>query len=54
MIYDISVISKTQQFIGVNSDKANWTLAMMFGFSLLVDLVGLIWNIAILVLHFAR
>jgi hypothetical protein len=23
MIYDISVISKTQQFIGVNSDKAN-------------------------------
>jgi hypothetical protein len=29
-------------------------LGMIFGFRLLVDLVGLVWNIAILVLRFAR
>jgi hypothetical protein len=27
---------------------------MIFGFRLLVDLVGLVWNVAILVLRFAR
>lgn len=54
MVFDISAISKTQQFIGIDNTQINWTLAMMFGFRLLVDLVGLIWNIAIFVLRFAR
>lgn len=54
MVFDISVISKTQQFLTIDNTQLSWTLAMIFGFRLLVDLVGLIWNIAIFVLRFAR
>lgn len=54
LVFDISTISKTQQFISIDNAQLNWTLAMIFGFRLLVDLVGLIWNLAILVLRFAR
>jgi hypothetical protein len=54
MVFDISAISKTQQFLAIDNSQLNWTLAMIFGFRLLVDLVGLVWNIAILVLRFAK
>jgi hypothetical protein len=54
MIFDVSMISKTQQFIATDDKNVVWTVGMIFGFRLLVDLVGLIWNIAILILRFAR
>jgi hypothetical protein len=54
MIFDISMISKTQQFINTEDKQLTWTIGMIFGFRLLVDLVGLVWNIAMLVLRFAR
>jgi hypothetical protein len=31
-----------------------FNFVLIFGFRLLVDLVGLVWNIAILVLRFSR
>jgi hypothetical protein len=54
MVLDFKAISKTQQFMDVSDAKISWTLGMVFGFRLLVDLVGLVWNIAYLVLRFAR
>jgi hypothetical protein len=53
-IFDVSMISKTQQFIATDDRNIVWNIGMIFGFRLLVDLVGLIWNIAILVLRYVR
>jgi hypothetical protein len=54
MVFDVAVISKMQQFLNYEDSRLVWTLSMIFGFKLLVDLVGLVWNIAILFLRFAR
>jgi hypothetical protein len=54
MVWDMAMISKMQNFMQINDSKFAFNLVMFFGWKLLVDLVGLVWNIAILVLRFAR
>lgn len=40
--YDINMIQKQETFIGAQDDKVQRNMIFLFGFKLLVDLVGLI------------
>jgi TRAP-type C4-dicarboxylate transport system permease small subunit len=42
IIYDISLISKSQMYIGMKENAVQMNYALMFGFILLVDFIGLI------------
>lgn len=54
IMYDISVISKSQIYVGMQENAVQWNYALMFGFILLIDFVGLVWQIAYMFLRYAR
>jgi hypothetical protein len=41
-MYDISIISKSQIYVGMQESAVQMNYALMFGFILLVDFVGLV------------
>jgi hypothetical protein len=53
MIFDFTIINRIQAFVDLAEPKIAWNFALMFGFKLLMDLVGLVWNILILMLRFS-
>lgn len=52
--YDVYKIQKKSQFIDLENNKISFNYSMYFGFSLLTDLVGIIWIVAIFVLRYSR
>jgi FtsH-binding integral membrane protein len=42
IMYDISMISKSQIYVGMQENAVQMNYALMFGFILLIDFVGLI------------
>lgn len=54
IMYDISIISKSQAYVGIQENAIQMNYALMFGFVLLVDFVGLVWQIAYMFLRYAR
>jgi TRAP-type C4-dicarboxylate transport system permease small subunit len=54
IVYDISLISKSQVYVSMKDDAIQMNYALMFGFILLVDFVGLVWTIAYMFLRYAR
>jgi hypothetical protein len=54
MILDIATIRKMSGFIQTQESKVAWNFIWMLGFKLLMDLVGLVYNILIIMLRTSR
>jgi hypothetical protein len=54
MIYDMAMASKISSFQSMQDDKIITKYVWMFGFKLLIDFIGLIWQLASLYLRFKR
>lgn len=55
MAYDIYMIQKIDTFLNVDDNAlARNNIAFFFGYKLLVDLVGILWIVAMFVLRFTR
>lgn len=54
MIFDMSMLAKAPQLLNLSDDQQQIKLlALFFGYRILVDLIALIWRVALLVLQFA-
>jgi uncharacterized Rmd1/YagE family protein len=51
MIFDFATIRKMSAFIQTQDSKVAWNFIWMLGFKLLMDLVGLVYNILIMMLR---
>lgn len=54
MILDLATIRKMSAFIQAQESKVAWNFIWMLGFKLLMDLVGLVYNILIIMLRTSR
>jgi FtsH-binding integral membrane protein len=54
IMWDFSVIRKSEQFMQMADDKVKLNFVLMFGYKLLVDFIGLIWTLIRLYLMLNR
>jgi FtsH-binding integral membrane protein len=54
ILYDFSVIKKSDTYLSTTEENIRNNYVLMFGFKLLIDLVGLLWHVVRMFYIFKR